>query len=168
MTTLAGRMAPRWSSRSQGEALALTWKEFVERPSLSGYEALKKRADENKCWPEWKKRALEHLEKLHAPETRLSSTPRDRSLVVQVFLFEEDGDAALHHAGVGGCGEGEWMQLASALEKEISASRTWHGCLRCNRATSARTASSRRCREDSRRSPRRRRRWSSFCASMGI
>lgn len=102
----------------EGEALALTWRELVERPSLSGYEALKKRADENKCWPEWKKRALEHLEKLHAPETRLSSTPRDRSLLVQVFLFEDDGDAALHHAGVGGCGEGEWMQLASALEKE--------------------------------------------------
>ena len=100
------------------EALALSWTEFVERPSLGGYEALKKRADANACWPEWKKKAREHLEKIHAPEICSASTPRDRALLVQVYLLESDVEAALREARTGGCGEGEWMQLASALEKK--------------------------------------------------
>lgn len=109
-------LAEEYQRTGRGDAaLELAWKEFVERPSLDGYAALKKRADENKCWSEWRKKAHEHLEKLH---TAASPTkPRDRSLPVQVFLFDGDVDAALREARAGGCGEAEWMQLASALEK---------------------------------------------------
>jgi uncharacterized Zn finger protein len=120
------------------EAIALAWEEFQRHPALASYKHLKTCAGRAKAWAAWRTKALAWLsEKFHeeTPTNSLSLRERVRvregfhhntrprqpgghSLLVEIFLWEGDSDAALAEAKTGGCTESLWFDLAKAREKE--------------------------------------------------
>ena len=106
------------------EAMALIWKEFVESPDLDGYQQLKSHAEQFNGWSEWRAKAFDHLrlvlaaEKAAAKRTRWAWEPRaDSSIIVRIFLWEKDDEAAWREAQKGGCSEDLWLELARRREK---------------------------------------------------
>jgi uncharacterized Zn finger protein len=106
------------------EAMALVWPQFEAHPTLGSYRNLKQHADRSKRWPEWRARALEHVRALI---DKGSKTKRnrwsfniwaDRSLLVEIFLWEQDPEAAWSEAQAGGCHRGLWLKLASLREQD--------------------------------------------------
>ncbi len=104
------------------DAAALAWKAFTDRPGLSAYERLHAHATRAGSWNEYRQKALEHLRghlvrrrSQAGPRTRWSP-PLDHSDLVQVFLWEQDVDAAWAEAVAGGCSAAVWMQLAEQRE----------------------------------------------------
>jgi uncharacterized Zn finger protein len=111
--------------RRHDEAMALIWREFVEEPSLHAYQHLKDHAGRAKQWPAWRDKALAHIRRQLAREKTDSAKPRygwqrpaDGSLLVEIFLWEKDLEAAWQEAQAGGCHESLWMQLARIRQKE--------------------------------------------------
>lgn len=105
------------------EAMALIWAGFVERPCLQTYEGLLTHADRCRQRPSWRERALGHLRQAIAKASKARpvkawSPPRvDHSLLVQIFLWENDVEAAWAEANTGGCSEDLWLELAARREK---------------------------------------------------
>ena len=95
------------------EAMELIWKIFAERTSLESYQTLKKHADRIDQWPAWRGKALEFVraeiegEKKQIAQKRQAwgwtPHPPDHSLLVQIFLWEKDVEAAWREAQAGGC-----------------------------------------------------------------
>lgn len=103
------------------EALAIGWDEFTRHPSLGRYKDLKQSADYLGEWQTWREQALQHLRQSapRQPRTpsRWSWMPQHTGgLLVEIYLWEGDSEAALREARAGGCGEPLWLQLAAALE----------------------------------------------------
>jgi len=103
------------------DALAVGWDEFARYPSLDRYKDLKQSADYIGQWQKWREQALQHLRQRAAaqPQRRnqWSWMPRQAdSLLVEIYLWEGDSEAALREAKAGGCSEPLWLQLAAALE----------------------------------------------------
>jgi len=117
------------------EALALAWEQFTYQPALASYQHLKICADRAKEWSAWRTKALDWLrEKLDKETTTNSLSLRERvgvrehyrthlrylaghSLLVEIFLWEGDSDAALASARAGGCPEHLWFAIAAAREQ---------------------------------------------------
>jgi len=106
------------------EAMELVWANFVERPGLESYKALKGHADQCKDWAKWRRQALEHIQGVIADEKKGKSTrrsywavDRDHSKLVEIFIWEKDIEAAWHEAQTGGCSGYLWMELAKRREK---------------------------------------------------
>ncbi len=113
------------------EAMQLIWKIFAEHMSLENYQTLKKHADRIHQWPAWRGKALEFIraevegEKKQLAQKRQAwgwtpHTP-DHSLLVQIFLWEKDVEAAWREAQAGGCHGSWWMELARLREKQFPA-----------------------------------------------
>lgn len=106
------------------DAMALTWTTFSERPGLGTYQRLHHHATIAGTWGEWRKKALDHLRaEVKAAKAEESSRspwarPADHSSLVEVFLWEDDVDAAWAEAKAGGCSNGLWMRLATAREDD--------------------------------------------------
>jgi len=107
------------------EAMPLIWANFIERPGLENYQALKEHADRTKEWPTWRQQALDHIRGIIAgtQKGRRGLGPywvnaRDHSMLVEIFLWEKDIEAAWHEAQTGGCSGHLWMELAQLREKE--------------------------------------------------
>lgn len=105
------------------EAMALIWPQFERHSSLKNYQKVKNHADRNNGWPEWRERALEHVRVLINTEARSnrddhwrSSAWADRTLLVEIFVWEKDNEAAWKEAREGGCRSELWLQLASLRE----------------------------------------------------
>ncbi|PUB90319.1 MAG: hypothetical protein DBP01_08175, partial [gamma proteobacterium symbiont of Ctena orbiculata] len=107
------------------EAMALIWSQFERQTGLTSYQKLKKHADRNKTWPEWRDRALKFLRT--AIEKEAKKTTRSRwilayqrgfSDLVEIFLWEKDIEAAWREAQAGGCSDRLWLKLAGLREKE--------------------------------------------------
>lgn len=106
------------------EAIALTWEQFQRQPALASYQRLKlcaKRPGHSSS--EWRAKALAWLGEdfLNAGKrdrSRWAWMARDHSLLVEIFLWEGDSDAALAQAQAktGGCGESLWFAIAEARE----------------------------------------------------
>lgn len=113
------------------EAMQLVWKIFAERLSLAHYQTLKQRAGRVQQWPAWCEKALAFVsaeierEKKQLAQKRQTWgwTPHmpDHSLLVEIFLWEQDVEAAWREAQTGGCHDHWWMQLARLREKEFPA-----------------------------------------------
>ena len=113
------------------EAMQIIWKIFTGRASLETYQTLKNHADRIDQWTAWRDKALEFIraeidgEKSRRTQKRepwgWTSHPPDHSLLVQIFLWEKDGQAAWHEAQAGGCHGGLWMELARLREKQFPA-----------------------------------------------
>lgn len=93
----------------RGDAMKLIWKSVDRYPTFEGYEWLRKIGVHEKNWPEWRAKAIRRMTE-HYGST-------DRSPLVQVYLLEEDVDAAWNAAKEGKCWPMVWIQLATALEK---------------------------------------------------
>jgi hypothetical protein len=81
----------------------------------------------NSDWPRWRDQALAHLSAVMESETRAgdhAKTPwfarrsADRSQLVEIFLWEQEYEAAWQEASAGGCAEYLWLRLADAIAKE--------------------------------------------------
>jgi len=110
--------------RRHGEAMDLIWNSFTRQPQLDSYTHLKDHADRCKQWPAWREKALAHIRSRLQKGKPRPGTPdywgrrSDRSLLVEIFLWEKDAEAAWQEATSGGCSEELWMRLARAREKE--------------------------------------------------
>jgi uncharacterized Zn finger protein len=106
------------------EAMALIWPQFEAYPTLGHYQKLKQHANRNKTWSEWRARALAHVRELLAKEAKNERRGRwhyqpwpDRSLLVEIFLWEKTPQQAWNEAQTGGCSRDLWLALASAREQ---------------------------------------------------
>lgn len=101
------------------EAMALIWSQFEKSPCLASYQHLKKHADRNKSWSVWRDRALQQVytEIAGQPQGWTRSGKPDHSLLVEIYLWEQDIEAAWQAANAGSCGEALWLQLAGLREK---------------------------------------------------
>ena len=111
--------------KRHGEAIAIAWTNFRERPGLDGYVILHKSASRAKQWPEWREKALALLrQELSARDKREAEsgwawpgTP-NHSELVSIYLWEGDCDSAWAEAKTGDCHNGLWFRLAEAREKD--------------------------------------------------
>ena len=101
------------------EAMSLVWLQFERRPCLVAYQHLKKHADRSKQWRVWREQALEqvHADIAGQPKGWTRSGKPDHSLLVEIYLWEQDVDAAWQAANTGSCGEALWLELAGLREK---------------------------------------------------
>jgi hypothetical protein len=111
------------------DALRIVWVEFRGNPSLEGYKKLEKYALAADDWEDWRDQALAHVRKTlkngerssgnAAAPTHSRRYPRqDRSLLVEIFLYENKHEDAWMEAKGGGCHEGQWLRLAALREKQ--------------------------------------------------
>jgi uncharacterized Zn finger protein len=94
------------------EAMALIWDGFAAGTiSLSGFKHLKQHAECAGSWPDWRSRALTLI------RDRLKSGRGGHpSVLVDIFLFEGDAEAAWQAASAGDCSSNRWLQLAELRE----------------------------------------------------
>jgi len=111
------------------DALRIVWIEFRDNPSLDRYKELEKYARAADDWEDWRGQALAHVRRpltngdrksgnAAAPVHNWRYRPRDRSLLVEIFLHENKEEDAWTEAQGGGCGEGLWLRLAKLREKQ--------------------------------------------------
>jgi uncharacterized Zn finger protein len=110
------------------DALHLLWSEFRATPGLENYKLLEDFARSADDWEDWRDRALRHLRRLAAEQSSTKSgstaefeSPRDwkygHSLLVEVFLYEQNIEEAWREAQAGGCSNNLWLRLAEQREK---------------------------------------------------
>jgi uncharacterized Zn finger protein len=107
------------------DAMTLIWAAFSERPYIESYRTLERHAKEAGSWPEWRERALAEIRRRIATakeESRRKPNygrmrPTDHSQLVEIYVHEQDVQAAWQEAQAGGCSDGLWIQLAA--EREI-------------------------------------------------
>ncbi len=107
------------------DAMTLIWAEFAESPELRTYQLLANHAQRLKDWPAWRTRALKYMKEHIAKEKQAKPKARfawqremDHSVLVEVFLWEKDIDAAWKEAQEGGCSTELWLKLAKERAKE--------------------------------------------------
>ena len=104
------------------EAMDLIWAEFSEDPSLEDYKKLKAHADRTDQWPAWREKGLIGVREKIAQEKQKCRRHSwgwrpDHSLLVQIFLWEKDGETAWQEAKAGDCARHLWLELARKQEK---------------------------------------------------
>ncbi len=110
------------------EAMTLIWAEFTDHPSLEHIKLLKQHADKTESWTLWRKKAIDHVHaaiqkaKTARPGSQYSmrySLDRgcNSSLLVEIYLWEQDIEAAWKQAKSGGASPQLWHQLAEKREK---------------------------------------------------
>ncbi|MHB1530373.1 MAG: SWIM zinc finger family protein [Acidiferrobacteraceae bacterium] len=115
-------LADEYSRRGRHEeAIGLTWERFQQQPALASYQCLKTCTKRAGTWNDWRTKALAWLHEgfLNAGKhdrRRGVWMSRDHSLLVEIFLWEGDSDAALAEAKTGSCGESLWFSVAEARE----------------------------------------------------
>lgn len=99
------------------DAIDIVWQDFSRSPSLHLYQKLQCQAEKANDWPEWREEALA-LTRDKLQDSSQQSTYSNRygqtgfSLLVEMFLWEGDGDQAWQAAQQGGCSQALWMRLA--------------------------------------------------------
>jgi tetratricopeptide (TPR) repeat protein len=130
----AGRPEPRLREFAADEhhrvgrheaAVELIWAAFGERPGLDTYQRLREHARVGGAdWSAWSDRALAFLradiERRSAGDRRQLAweMPVDRSSLVEIFLWQDDVDAAWREAREGGCTRDLWLRLAQLRERD--------------------------------------------------
>ncbi len=106
------------------EAMTLLWTVFADSPTLEHYAALHQYAEPIGKWPVWRERALATVREGIATRgddakrrPAYGDTRVDGSLLVRIFLWEKDVDAAWREAEATGCSASLWMQLARLRER---------------------------------------------------
>ncbi|MBF0613005.1 MAG: SWIM zinc finger family protein, partial [Magnetococcales bacterium] len=103
-----------------GEAMNLVWDDFALSPGIKGYQNLKKHADRAGQWEFWREKsiALVRERMTSAGKNKQNGTWSfqkfaDRSLLVEIFLWEKDVEQAWREAKEGGCSQPLWLNLAT-------------------------------------------------------
>lgn len=99
------------------EAMKQIWVQFTGRPGLEQYKKLHRFAGKAKCWPAYRQQALELLDRLIAGETGKRLYHSSAALLVEIFLWEKNVDAAWEAARRGSIGDPLWLTLAIEREK---------------------------------------------------
>lgn len=126
------------------EAMKLIWQAFTQSVALPSYQKLKTQTERVNQWRTWRDKALAHirqqLEPPPQPPTATQSSrsrksaqvrsaasypawsplgrfPRDRSLLVEIFLWEGEDDLAWQEAQAGGCSKQLWLRLAESRQQ---------------------------------------------------
>lgn len=94
------------------EMMALIWAEFQDRPSVQRYQQLSEYAGKTKQRPIWQEKALQFIRK------KADRVRSDSSLLVEIFLWQNDIETAWREACEGGCSDHLWMELAAKREKD--------------------------------------------------
>lgn len=110
-------------------AMAMAWEAFFEWPDFGMYTMLEMHARKARQWPAWRDKALSAIrdrigaENKKSPERNFRGNARrqDHSVLVEVFLYENDVDTAWREARQGGCSKGLWLELAKRREKTHAA-----------------------------------------------
>ncbi|MFQ5551219.1 MAG: tetratricopeptide repeat protein, partial [Gemmatimonadales bacterium] len=107
------------------DAMTLVWPQFEGSPNIGNYRKLKRNADRNETWAEWRQRALNHIrEFLDKNSSDIPAAHRrfslwsDRSALVEIFLWENDPESAWQEASTGGCSDSLWLELANLREND--------------------------------------------------
>lgn len=120
-TRLRQFLAEEYQRAHRGDdAIGLVWQEFAERASLEAFKSLKAYAQKIHSWETWREKALAHVRadvEKRSNGSRSAWFKPDRSLLVEIFLWEKDVEAAWAQAKAGGCNESLWFELARRLEK---------------------------------------------------
>jgi tetratricopeptide (TPR) repeat protein len=105
------------------EAIRIAWLEFLDRTGIESYKLLERFARRDDDWKEWRERALRKIRRELAGRNAKRSNAAvfqwphkslDRSLLVEVFLYEGKLEDAWREAQDGGCSEFLWLRLAEA------------------------------------------------------
>jgi uncharacterized Zn finger protein len=128
------------------EAMELAWQAFTQLVALSSYQKLKTQTERVNQWTTWRDKALAHIrQQLEPPKPppQVSQTSRsrktaqarpaaasypawnspfgmrsrDRSLLVEIFLWEGEDDLAWQEAQAGGCSKQLWFKLAERRQQ---------------------------------------------------
>ena len=98
------------------EAMRLIWVQFAERPCLDSYLKLHQFAGKAGCWPVFKQQALEHLDRLIASEAGKRNYFSSAAILVEIYLWEKNIEAAWESASRGSISDQLWLKLAAARE----------------------------------------------------
>lgn len=109
------------------EAMSIAWQEFMESPTLNQYCKLKGYASQIDQWQLWRPKALEFIrnkisqKKNKNERSRYSwSCDTGHTVLVQIFLWENDVETAWKEASEGGCSDSLWMELANKRKETHS------------------------------------------------
>jgi len=109
------------------EAMELMWSDFKDYPGLTAYQKLKEHADRYGQWDSWRTKALKYIrgvigktksESKRDSFYRFSVRRNDNSVLVEIFLWEQDFESAWKEAIEGGCNDRLRLKLAGLREKE--------------------------------------------------
>jgi len=110
------------------DALRIVWLEFRDNPSLESYKRLEDYARADEDWDDWRGQALAYLRRrLSNGNNKPGKTAalvhnwryrQDRSLVVEIFLYEQKPEEAWVEAQAGGCSSSLWLRMAEQREKQ--------------------------------------------------
>lgn len=100
------------------EAMQLIWVQFVERPGLGHYQKLHQFAGKAGCWPVFRQQALEHLDQLIASESGRRNYFSSAAVLVEIYLWEKNAEAAWDAASRGGIPDSLWLRLAATREED--------------------------------------------------
>jgi tetratricopeptide (TPR) repeat protein len=108
------------------EAIYLIWDLLDATPGFQNYKLLKMQVElaisTGASWADWQNKALARIRaEIEAQKTTKQATfwgPADHSELVQIFLWEDDLEAAWKEAKQGGCTKKLWLNLAHQLEAE--------------------------------------------------
>lgn len=101
------------------EAMSIAWQEFLESPTFNQYCKLEGYASKIDQWPFWRTRALELIRNNISQKKRENQQSRysqswdiGHTILVQIFLWENDVESAWNEASEGGCSDSLWVKLA--------------------------------------------------------
>lgn len=102
-----------------GKAVGIAWKPFVRQPSLRSWDTLKAFSSKAKVWEsEWRQQALDHIRHQINEDKKRGVTrwhKPDHSLLVQIFLHEDEVESAWLEANEGDCSADLWKRLGEKL-----------------------------------------------------
>lgn len=103
------------------EALILIWENFKDNLCLERYQKLKLQAEKTAQWPLWREKAIALIGNDIATKNRRDNPwgfPPRHSLLVEIFLWEKNTEAAWQEAKDGDCSKQLWMRLAALREED--------------------------------------------------
>ena len=102
------------------EALNLIWMNFEDNLCLDRYQKLKHQSEKTSQWPQWREKAIAYIRNDIAVKNRRVNQwgfSPGNSVLVEIFLWEKNTEAAWQEAKDGGCSQNLWMRLAALREK---------------------------------------------------
>lgn len=105
--------------RRQGKhdkVLQLAWLTYAANPDVKAYMELRRHAGQGDDWPEWRDNAIGLIRKRLAAAK--GSQKADHSILVELFLSENNAEAAWREANTGGCSDYFWLRLAELREAD--------------------------------------------------
>jgi uncharacterized Zn finger protein len=110
------------------DAVGLIWANFLDRPSLETYKELAQQASTAGSWKTWRDQALAEI-RMRTAESKNRGAKQGwfmspygydagHSLLVRIFLYEDEVESAWREANEGGCSAELWLELAKLREKD--------------------------------------------------